>query len=131
MAILPSDAKLKFVRTIEELLIAYQMALSGEGSDASYQGRMKKALAESLLGDTGALIETGSSRTKSADSLLSPLSENLLLKVRSVRDELKNMIHEAAITTQKVDIDAIVTSDGYGSVHIAASIQSSNQVSAL
>ena len=112
LAILPSDAKLKFVRTIEELLIAYQMALSGEDSDASYQGRMKKALAESLLGETGALIETGSSRTKSADSLLSPLSENLLFKVRSVRDELKNMIHEAAITTQKIDIDAIVTSDG-------------------
>lgn len=103
------------------------MALSGEGSDATYQGRMKKALAESLLGEAGALIETGNTRTKSADSVLSTLSENLLFKVRSVRDELKNMIHKAATTIQKVDIDAIVSSDGYGSIHNTAGIQRSNK----
>jgi hypothetical protein len=110
---------LKFVRTIEELLIAYQMALSGEddSDNAAYQGRIKKALAESLLNEAGMLIENGSSRTKSADSVLSPLSENLLVKVRSVRDELQNMIRDAAVAVQEVDIDSIITSDGYGCIH--------------
>lgn len=95
------------------------MALSGEddSDNAAYQGRIKKALAESLLSEAGILIEFGSSRTKSADSVLSPLSENLLVKVRSVRDELQNMIRDAAVAVQGVDIDSIITSDGYGCIH--------------
>jgi len=118
-AILPSDGKLKFVNSIEELLIAFQMATSHSSEQlsdavtaepASVKGRLKLAVAEALLLEANDLIQSGKPKifAHGGDSeVMSVLGSSLLQKLQVVRDELQNMISSVQQAVASMDMDSL------------------------
>lgn len=83
-----------------------------EAAQVSNCGRIKLALAESLLVEAGTLIEAGNKGKASPDSVISDLSRSLLARVRVVRDELQNAIKEAKKAVKTIDFEKIIRLEG-------------------
>jgi len=109
------------VNSIEELLIAFQMATApltdgATSEETPSKGRFKIAVAESLLVEANELIQSGktNSFTDNGDSeVMSVLGRSLLQKLQAVRNELQHMISSAQQAVASMDMDSLAAADRF------------------